>query len=88
MSRWTTPTIAFSAGKLEEQPEHFAGIFQFGYLVNLATGCAAFLAMIIVAPLVGDRLIDPQGALLLLLYSLTLIFSTVDVTSGRFCFEC
>lgn len=74
-------TIAFGADKVESDPRTLVGIFQFGYLVNLVSGVAGFLCVLAIAPFVGPRLIGEDGVFLLMLYAVTLVISTVDMTS-------
>jgi O-antigen/teichoic acid export membrane protein len=74
-------SIAFGADKVDTNPRMLAGVFQFGYLVSLVTGTAGFLTVVAVAPFVGPRLIGEDGPLLLILFAITLVMSTVDVAS-------
>jgi O-antigen/teichoic acid export membrane protein len=74
-------SITFAADKVDTQPRVLTGVFQFGYFVNLVTGLAGFVCVVAIAPLVGPRLIGPDGTLLLMLFGITLAMSTVDVSS-------
>ena len=73
--------IAFAAERVKSNMRATAGILQFSFLVNTVTGVVGFAFVAAVAPFVGTRIVGPQGPLLLILYALTLVFSTADSTS-------
>lgn len=73
--------IAYAADTVGSSARRTAGIFQFAYLVNFVAGSASFFVVVALAPLVGPRLVGSQGALLGILYSITLVASTVHMTS-------
>jgi O-antigen/teichoic acid export membrane protein len=75
-------TITFGSRALREGPERAAGVIQMSYLVDLLTGVAGFVILAAVAPFAGPRLAGPDGTTLVLLFSLTLLISTLDGTSG------
>lgn len=58
-----------------------AGAFQLAYLVDVGTGVVAFGLVAALAPLAGPRLVGGNGALLVLLFALTLLISTADESS-------
>lgn len=71
----------FAARKLAHSVESAAGIFQFSYLVDLATGVLGFVAVAALAPWVGPALVGDGGTALIVLYALTLLASTIDESS-------
>lgn len=73
--------IAFAADKLNNEIKGTAGVFQFGYLVEIVTGVVALVAVAALAPFVGPWLVDDEGALLFVLYGLTLLAGTTTATS-------
>lgn len=73
--------IAFAADKLEDELEGAAGVFQFGYVVEIVTGVVAFLVVLVLAPFAGPWLVGDDGALLFVLYGLTLLAGTTTATS-------
>ena len=75
-------TITFGTRALREGPDRAAGVIQMSYVVDLLTGVAGFAILAIVAPFAGPRLVGADGTALVLLYSLTLLISTLDGTSG------
>jgi O-antigen/teichoic acid export membrane protein len=75
-------TITFGTRALREGPDRAAGVIQMSYAVDLVTGIAGFAILAIVAPFAGPRLVGADGTALVLLYSLTLLISTLDGTSG------
>lgn len=58
-----------------------AGVFRFSYLIDAATGIAAFLIVVALAPMVGPWLIGEEGAWLIILFGVSLLVSTVDDSS-------
>lgn len=72
----------FGVRRLAEADEGRAiGIFQFSYLIDAVTGLLGFLVIAAFAPLVADHVVGRDGTLLVLLYAVTLLVSTVDETS-------
>lgn len=72
----------FGAAKLAGRDLAGAGgVFQLSYLIDASTGILGFLIVIALAPLVGPHLIGSGGTMLILLYALTLLVSTVDESS-------
>jgi O-antigen/teichoic acid export membrane protein len=59
----------------------FAGVIQFGFLLDAATGVVGFAVVAALAPFVGPSLIGDDGALLILLFGLTLLASTTNESS-------
>ena len=74
-------TTAFAADSLDSTPRRTAGIAQFSYLVDLASGVAGFLVVAAVAPLAGTYLLGGASSLLFVLYGLTLLATTTETTS-------
>ena len=58
-----------------------AGVFQFGYVIDATTGVLGFAVVAALSPLVGPALVGDDGTILILLYGLTLLVSTVDESS-------
>lgn len=73
--------VAFGARKAREDMRSAAGVFQFGYVVDGATGIAAFAVVAMLAPFAGPALVGSGGTLLVLLYALSLLASTLDDSS-------
>lgn len=71
----------FGAQRLEHSPRDAAGVFQFSYLIDLATGVLGFVVVASLAPFVGPGLVGEHGTLLLLLYAVSLLVGTVDESS-------
>ena len=69
------------ASALRRSPEQGAAVFRFSYLVDTATGLAAAAVLVPVSLLVGPGLIGANGTELLLLFTVTLLVSTVDESS-------
>jgi O-antigen/teichoic acid export membrane protein len=59
----------------------FAGVTQFGYVLDAATGVIGFAVVAALAPFVGPNLIGDDGTLLILLFGLTLLVSTTNESS-------
>ena len=57
------------------------GIFQLSYLIDAIAGVLSFAIVAALAPFIGPRLVGRDGTLLIVLYALTLLISTVDETS-------
>ena len=79
--RVTTATTTLAVRTLQTNVSKTRGIFQLSYIVDAATGALGFLVVIALAPLLGPLVIGPKGALLMTLFGLTLLASTVDDTS-------
>lgn len=58
-----------------------AGIFRFSYLVDVLAGLVGYAVVLAVAPFVASRLVGGNGAILFLLYGLTLLTASVETTS-------
>lgn len=58
-----------------------ASLFRFGYLIDAATGVLGFIVVALLAPFVGPSLVGGDGTLLMVLFGLTLLVSTVDESS-------
>jgi len=71
----------FGARRLQDDPGRSAGVFQFTYLVDGATGVVGFAIVAALAPLIGPALVGEDGTLLMLLFAITLLASTVDESS-------
>lgn len=74
--------VSFGAQKARDDMRSAAGVFQFGYAVDGISGVAAFLVIAAVAPFAGPALVGDHGTLLVLLYALSLLVSTLDESSG------
>lgn len=73
--------ISFAAEHVDRRPAVAAGVFQFGYLTELLLAVTAFVVVGALAPFAGPRLVGDQGALLLILYGLTLVTAVGKTTS-------
>jgi len=73
--------IAFGAEKMKTDVRGTAGVFQLGYLIDLAAGLAGFAVVAGLAPFAGSHLVGPEGPRLFMLYGLTLLASTAGTTS-------
>lgn len=71
----------FGAQRIQKNVADAAGVFQFTYLVDGATGVVAFVVVAALAPILGPAVVGEQGTMLILLYALTLLASTVDESS-------
>jgi O-antigen/teichoic acid export membrane protein len=69
------------ATELPRSPQHGAAVFRFSYLVDATTGLAAVAALVPLSLIVGPGLIGSSGTELILLYTVTLLVSTVDESS-------
>lgn len=69
------------ARRMQEDPARAAGVFQFTYLIDGATGIVGFVVVAMLAPFVGPYLIGEDGTTLMLLYAITLLVSTLDESS-------
>jgi O-antigen/teichoic acid export membrane protein len=74
-------SIVFVVPHLQRNLRAAAGVLQFGYLASFASGALGFAVVAGMAPFVGPRLIGSHGALLFVLYGLTLLSSTGDIPS-------
>lgn len=71
----------FGAQRVQRNVASAAGVFQFTYLVDAVTGVVAFVVVVALAPILGPAIVGEQGTLLIALYALTLLVSTVDESS-------
>ncbi len=69
------------ARRIEEDRKRCAGVFQFSYLVDGATGIVAFVIIAALSPWLGPELVGKDGMLLMVLFAITLLVSTVDESS-------
>jgi O-antigen/teichoic acid export membrane protein len=69
------------ARSLDQDVRAAAGVFQFTYLIDLATGVIGFVVVAALAPFVGPSLIGDNGTTLILLFALTLLASAIDASS-------
>lgn len=77
-----TAETTFGAGKLAARDwDGMSAVFRFGYAVDAVTGVAAFVIVAVTSVVVGPALVGEGGALLIVLYGLTLLASTVDESS-------
>lgn len=77
-----TATTRFGAARLvDHDVPGLLGVFQFGYLIDALAGVLSFAIVAALAPVVGPRLVGGNGTVLILLYALTLLISTVDESS-------
>jgi O-antigen/teichoic acid export membrane protein len=76
-----TEKAVVTFGAEAADPTAKAGVAQFCYLVDGASGLLGFVVIAALAPFLGDALVGPRGVLLIVLYGLTLLASTVDTTS-------
>lgn len=74
-------TITVGAQRLGS-PRRLAGILQLSYLIDLATGIAGFAISAVLALTVGSTLTGGSDPRLILVFSLTLLVSTLNGTSG------
>jgi O-antigen/teichoic acid export membrane protein len=65
--------IAFGASALARDKREAAGLFQLTFLIDVLTGVAGFLIVIVLAPFVGSDLTGGAGTTLIILASLTLL---------------
>jgi len=77
-----TATTRFGAQRLVERDvPGLLGIFQLSYLIDALAGVLSFAIVAALAPFIGPRLVGRDGTLLIVLYALTLLISTVDENS-------
>jgi PST family polysaccharide transporter len=77
-----TAATKYGAERLADRDvEGLAGLLQLSYLIDFLAGLLSFTIILALAPLVGPRLVGGNGATLVVLYALTLLFSTVDDSS-------
>jgi O-antigen/teichoic acid export membrane protein len=69
------------ARRIQEDPRRSAGVFQFTYLIDGGTGVVGFAIVAALAPIIGPDLVGEDGALLMLLFAITLLVSTLDESS-------
>lgn len=77
-----TAETTFGASRIVAQDwAGAAGVLRFGYAIDTATGALAFIIVAAAAPFVGPLLVG-DGTVLVLLFALTLLASTVDDSSA------
>jgi O-antigen/teichoic acid export membrane protein len=71
----------YGAPELHKRSRLAGPVFRFSYLIDLGTGLVAVAVLVPVAYIVGPGLVGTDGTLLMLIYSITLLASTVDNSS-------
>ncbi len=69
------------ARALRRDPERAAGIFQLSYLIDALTGILGFAAVAGLALAVGPGLVGSNGTLLIVLFAVTVLASTLEDSS-------
>jgi O-antigen/teichoic acid export membrane protein len=70
--------VAYGAPKVTRNPQALVGVLQFNGLIDVVTGFVGFVAVLIAAQAFGGDLIASDGPLLISVFGLTMLFSTLD----------